>query len=321
MIVLFFISVFLFPQNLSTPGAVWMLLVVFSPACMLLYERGNVDLIVFTLCVVIVVAGNYSAYLAAMLLMAGTMIKLFPFFGVSVLLKESKTKFLGLFAACFGVLLFYVILTWESVSASWNLTARGKFISYGSNVFFYRYEENFLQYLSPWFTSSQAERILKYGPIALAMLLILIAGILGLRNRQSPSISSERNLAAFRMGASIYLGTFLLGNNWDYRWAFLILVVPQLLEWIRYFYGQYRYIPLLNLLAILASCWHFIFWYSPSLNFFAGSQEVWFMIDEFINWMLVPGLAYLLFASFPDWAKNQLSWIPGKRISMDRAGD
>jgi len=322
MIVLFFTSVFLFPQNLTISGATLMLLVVFSPACMLLYERGNVDLLVFALCVAIVLAGTYSAYLAAMLLMAGTVIKLFPFFGVNVLLKETKAKFVWLFAACFGVLLLYVSLTWESISASWNLTSRGKFISYGSNVFFYRYEQTFLQYLSPWFTTPQTERLLKYGPIALAAILILIAGIFGLRNQRFLSVSSERNLTAFRMGASIYVGTFLLGNNWDYRWAFLILVVPQLLEWIRSSDGQYRNTALVSLLAILASCWHFVFWYSPSLNFFDGSQEVWFVIDEFLNWLLVPSLAYLLFASFPDWAKNQLSFISGRRIAArtSRAG-
>jgi hypothetical protein len=139
--------------------------------------------------------------------------------------------------------------------------------------------------------------------------LILIAGIFSLRNRRSPSVASERNLTAFRMGASIYVGTFLLGNNWDYRLAFLILVLPQLLEWTRSSHGEYRYVALVNLFAILASCWHFVFWYSPSLNFSDGSQEVWFVIDEFLNWMLVPGLAYLLFASFPDWAKESVEYF------------
>ena len=61
MIMLFFIGVFLFPQNLTISDALWMLFVVFSPASMLLYERGNVDLIVFFLCVAIVLATDYSA--------------------------------------------------------------------------------------------------------------------------------------------------------------------------------------------------------------------------------------------------------------------
>jgi hypothetical protein len=315
MIVVFFVGVFLFPQNLTIPDAVCMLLVVFSPACMLLYERGNVDLIVFSLCVAIVLAEGISVYLAAILLMAGIVVKLYPFFGVSVLLKESKTKFLWLSAACLGILLLYTSLTWESISGSWNLTARGKFISYGANVFFYRYEQGFLQSLSYSFSHPQAERILKIGPIALAAILIVIAGIFALRNRRSPFVGSERNLTAFRMGASIYVGTFLLGNNWDYRLAFLILVVPQVLEWTRASDSAYRSAAFVSLIAVLASCWHFVFWYSPVLNFFDGSQEVWFKIDEFLNWMLVPGLAYLLFASFPDWAKNPLGIALGRGSS------
>jgi hypothetical protein len=317
MIVLFFTSVFLFPQNLSVTGAIWMLLVVFSPASMLLYERGNVDLIVFFLCTGIVLASSYSAYIATMLLMAGMIIKLFPFFGVSVLLRESKTKFIWLAVACFGVLLLYITLTLDSIGAAWNLTLRGNQISYGANVFFYRYEQLFSQSLADWFRGPEIDRILKLGPIALASILILIAGIFGLRNRQPSFVSSERNLSAFRMGASIYVGTFLLGNNWDYRLAFLILVIPQLLEWTRSLSRAYRYTALLSLFAVVASCWHFVFWYSPSIYFSESSREVWFVIDESLNWMLVPGFTYLLFASFPDWAKESVGFSPAKQVHHD----
>jgi hypothetical protein len=317
MIVLFFTSVFLFPQNLGVPGAVWMLLVVFSPASMLLYERGNVDLIVFFLCTGIVLASSYSPYIVTMLLMAGTVIKLFPFFGVSVLLRESKTKFIWLALACFGVLLLYISLTLDSIGAAWNLTLRGNQISYGANVFFYRYEQIFSQSLADWFREPDIDRILKLGPIALASILILIAGIFGLRNRQPSLVSSERNLSAFRMGASIYVGTFLLGNNWDYRLAFLILVIPQLLEWTRSSFGAYRYTALLSLFAVVASCWHFVFWYSPSLYFSESSREVWFVIDELLNWFLVPGFTYLLFASFPDWAKESFGFSSAKQVQQD----
>ena len=47
MNVLFFVGVFLFPKKISIWSAVGMLFVIFTPAAMLLYERGNVDLIVF----------------------------------------------------------------------------------------------------------------------------------------------------------------------------------------------------------------------------------------------------------------------------------
>jgi hypothetical protein len=203
----------------------------------------------------------------------------------------------------------YAFLTWESIRAAWNLTLRGKEISYGANVYFYWYEQDFLQYFVPWFGASQAERILKIGPIVLAFLLIVTAAVLGLKNSRAAVASSERNLAAFRMGASIYVGTFLLGNNWDYRLAFLILVVPQLVEWTRSLPREYRYAAWASLFALLASCWHFILWYSPFLNSFPNAKEVWFVIDEILNWALVFGLAYLLFASFPDWLKQPVQSV------------
>jgi hypothetical protein len=310
MIMLFFAGVFLFPQKLTVSNAIWMLLVVFSPASMLLYERGNVDLIVFFLCVAIVLATDYSAYAVAVLLIVGIVVKLFPFFGITVLFRQSKRKFIWLSAVCLFVLLTYMYITWESVSASWNLTMRGKEISYGANVFFYRYGQALSQFFSPWFGDSQVDRILKVGPIILAFILVIIAGVAGLRNRESMTTSSERNLAAFRMGASIYIGTFLLGNNWDYRLAFLVLVIPQLWEWSRSLIQNYRFIARVSLFGVLASCWHFMIWYSPFFNFFQGSKELWFVFDEFLNWMLVASFAYLLLASAPDWLKVGLQSMP-----------
>jgi hypothetical protein len=309
MIALFFVAVFLFPQKLTVSNAIWMLLIVFSPASMLLYERGNVDLIVFFLCVAIVLAADYSGYAAAALLIVGTVVKLFPFFGVTVLLRESRRKFIWLSAGCLCALLIYIYATWDSVSAAWNLTMRGKDISYGANVFIYRYGQALSQFFSQWFGDPQVESILKIGPIILASILVFMASLAGLRNPEPMTISSERNLAAFRMGASIYIGTFLLGNNWDYRLAFLILVMPQLLEWTRSAMKKYRYVALVSLFGVLASCWHFVLWYSPFFNMFQGSKEVWFAFDEFLNWMLVPVFVYLLLASAPDWLKAGLQRI------------
>lgn len=304
MITLFFAGVFLFPQNLTISGAILMLFIVFSPASMLLYERGNVDLIIFFLCVAIVFAADYSAYAAAALLMVGTVVKLFPFFGISVLLRESKTKFVRLFVVSLFMLLVYMVVTWDSIGASWNLTMRGKEISYGANVVFYRYGQALSQFLSQWFGDSQVDRILKIGPIILAFILICIAGVAGLRDRESLALACDRNLTAFRMGASIYIGTFLLGNNWDYRLAFLVLVIPQLLQWTGSSNKKYRNIALVVMFAVLAACWHFVIWFSPFFNFFEGSRELWFVFDEFLNWTLVPGFAYLLLASAPTWLKS-----------------
>src|SRR4030095_7867948 len=228
---------------------------------------------------------------------------IFPFFGFTVLLKESKPKFAWSSLACLTVLLVYMYSTSGSVRASWNQTMRGDAISYGANVLFLRYNDYFSNQLGV----PQTNPILNFGPIVLAFILIIIASLVGIRTRETLTSSSIRNLAAFRMGASIYVGTFLLGNNWDYRLAFLIFVVPQLLEWARGSYPrQYRLIGISILGIVFASCWHFVVWYAPPL---ANVNEFLFIFDETLNWMLVAGFSYLLFASTPDWFKEQFHFL------------
>lgn len=300
MLMLFFVGVFLFPQNITILDSMGMLFVIFSPAAMLLYERGNVDLIVFFLCAMIVLSTEYSPFITFALLVLAAIVKLFPFFGVTVLLKQSKSKFIGLLLGCLGILLAYLLVTSKSVQASWSLTMRGDEISYGANVFFLRYG----QYFSSLLGVPATAPLLKYGPIILAFVLILITGIIGIARRDSLASSSAGNLAAFRMGASIYLGTFLLGNNWDYRLAFLILVMPQVLQWSKYAGKPYNSAARAVLALALISCWHFAAWYAPAL---AGMQELIFVLDEIANWMLAAGFGYLLFASMPDWVKEQLN--------------
>lgn len=307
MIVLFFIGVLLFPGKLSIAGAVAMLVVIFSPASMLLYERGNVDLIVFFLCALIIVAGSYSAALAAVLIAFATIVKLFPFFGVTVLLKEVKNKFWLSFAACFLVLVVYMAATWSSVRASWDLTMRGDGLSYGTNVFVTRYEAAISKVFQRWFTPHHTELLLKYGPLLIGLALLLGITVLALWNPQSFDAPSERHLAAFRMGASVYVGTFLLGNNFDYRLAFLIFVIPQLVEWVASTSRLERVLAWSSMILILLSCWHM--WISQiPLEFIfhseADSKKFWIILDEIFNWLLFANLGYLLIASLPAWLKT-----------------
>ena len=184
---------------------------------------------------------------------------------------------------------------------------RGDEISYGANVIFLRYG----QYFSNLLGVSSTAPLLKYGPIILAFVLVMVGGIIGIAHRESLTSSSARNLAAFRMGASIYVGTFLLGNNWDYRLAFLILVMPQLLLWSRLTgHARFRFIATTVLILVFISCWNFVIWFAPSL---ANVKELLFVIDEIANWMLVAGLGYLLSVSMPDWMKEQFLFLLPKQ--------
>lgn len=299
MLVLYFVGVVLFPQALSYRDALLMLLVIFSPASMLLYERGNVDLFVFFLCALIVFVNGYSANWAAALTVFGAIVKLFPLFGITVLLKEPKGRFWTLTAACLLFMVIYGIKTFDSQYNAWMNTQRGSDFSYGVFVLFAYLNNNYSLPLDV--CSLECWKFLFAG---LAVILILTGFIRGIVQPHRLNAASEENLAAFRMGASIYLGTFLLGNNWDYRLAFLVFVIPQLSQWLGGKRRLYNLIILWVLAAIYLSSWYFSIkldlpWLP--INDTAGRSLI---LDEFVNWTLLPGFAYLLGASSPDWLRQ-----------------
>jgi len=306
MIVFFFIGVMLFPQNLSIAGAIWMLFIVFSPASMLLYERGNADLIVFLLCAVAIYATGYSSNLTAGLIVFGSVVKMFPLFGITMLLKESKRKFIRLTLASVLFMAVYGLLTFKSQSSAWNTTMRGDGLSYGTFVFITRFNPNFQRYF-PGFLSYDQWRLLFE---ALAVVLILISIIPAVRGARLLPLE-DRNLAAFRMGATIYVGTFLLGNNWDYRLAFLIFIIPQLSQWFYLENRNQRYVAIGVMLAVILSCWHMVFLLDIPFIPLENEIDRLVVFDEFINWLLLIGLTYLLTATIPEWFRHDLQKVFG----------
>jgi hypothetical protein len=309
LLVLYFVSAILFPQKLTISGAILMLLVVFSPASMLLYERGNADLFVFFICAMIVLTTDYSATLTAGLIVLGAVVKMFPLFGITVLLKESKQVFWKLVIVSILFMVVYGLLTFQSQSAAWNTTMRGDGLSYGSFVFFTRLGE-YVQELIPGSLSDGMWQVVFE---VLALALILFAAIPAVRGSDLLGASNERNLAAFRMGAAIYVGTFLLGNNWDYRLAFLVFVIPQLSEWVFQNNQKWRLVAIATLVSIMLSCWNLLVRIDLAFIPLKDSMNRNFVFDEFINWLLVPGFTYLLVASFPVWLKQDLQRVFGIR--------
>ncbi len=309
LIVLFFATLFAFPDKLFTVDALMMLAVVFSPACMLLYERGNVDLIFFILCGLTILLVSRSPVWAVIVLSLASFFKFFPFFGVSVFLQKDRNKFFKPFMASALIFAGYISFNINSLSASWELTQRGTFLSYGVFVIFDILHAYVRYYLLQIFSESQAEVMIKIMPYLVALSLLASLFLLGTRVKDGYESNSERNLAAFRVGASIYVGTFLLGNNWDYRLAFLIFTIPQLSRWIFASNSRRRWLVSGVFAAILISCWYAVIRHHFLLAF-GGDYELQFGIfDETVNWTLFGGLAYLLVVSAPKWFRT-FDWFP-----------
>jgi hypothetical protein len=99
---------------------------------------------------------------------------------------------------------------------------------------------------------------------------------------------------AFRVGAGIYVGTFFLGNNWDYRQMFLLLVIPQLIAWTRE--KDLRVLSIITLSIMLFVCWS---------NMFTGNALiVW--LEELFEWVIFSNLFYLLLRTMPPWIQEEV---------------
>jgi len=302
---LYFISLVVFPGKLTKSASMMMLFVIFSPASMLLYERGNADLMVFPICVAIIILSVSSPYWTAGLIAFGSVVKMFPLFGLTVLMKDSRKRFWLLSIVIIVILIVYSLITISSQQAAWTTTMRGDGLSYGSFVFITR--------LGDYVQSTTRISVDLYYPTAevLALLFIVVPFISAVRSPFQFSSSDERNLAAFRMGASIYIGTFLLGNNWDYRLAFLVFVIPQLAEWLRDREANSKTFLITFTALLFLTCWDNRLNISIPLIPLKDPVNRAFVFDEIVNWLLLPGMVYLLIASTPDWFKVDFQKIFG----------
>jgi len=305
LIILFFISVFAFPGEVKVFDVLLILSIIFSPAAMFLYERGNVDLIFFTLCALALMIMDFSIYASLTLVLIGAVFKIYPFFMMSVYFNQGKKRFWYLVLA--GLLIFgaYTLLSWNDFRTDWNITQRGFDYSYGANVIILHFRHELNVFLLNTFSHGWTDRLLDFGPYIIAIFIFLIAVVLGSRSSITSGSHNHRNLAAFRLGASIYIGTFLMGNNWDYRLVFLVFTLPQISEWARTRGERMRSLAILNIAMMFIACWYLVI--SLLLNNFGllgVLKDPLFLFDEIAKWGMFMGLTILFFASAPEWLKS-----------------
>ncbi len=291
MITGFLAGLFLFVRDIDRLTAWVMAAVVFSPAVLLGIERGNNDLLIFFVLAAALMALRNRPALATGLITLGGMLMYFPVFGLAALLRLPRRRFLTLATASLGVLGIYVLLTFRQVLLIGRGELRGTTISYGFNVL-HAYLQDQLGAPGPGTAMAVAS--------FLAAAAIIFVGLrAGRRCFTCDRPAVQEHLDGFRLGAAIYIGTFLLGNNWDYRLIFLLFTVPQLCDWLRESDPKLALASRLTLGLVLASLWmQFFFRFA---HFIPGGGYVVFSLDEMANWGLLAGLLYLLAHTGPAW--------------------
>ncbi len=187
--------------------SVWALLVIFSGAALLAVERGNNDLIVFSL---LYFFACVPAIYKIFPIVIATALKIYPVLVIPAFIKNRKLS-IALTIACFGLLLFM----WQELIAICAATPVAAGLSYGAASI----------------AAAAAMTPVKI-PQSLVTILLIISVLVayGVKFRHfdvsTADVADEFSQRLFLLGACTYIGTFLLSSNWDYRLIFLIFCVP-----------------------------------------------------------------------------------------------
>ncbi|MGH3130495.1 MAG: hypothetical protein ACRDNX_06735 [Gaiellaceae bacterium] len=260
-----------------------------SPAVLLGVERANPDVLVFAIVVaglLLLRVGSVPGVAAAHgLLLLAAVLKLYPVLAWGPLLRQPRRRLLlglGGVAAAFAV---YALATRHDIRRIGALVPEDVIFSYGAGIL----------------GDEGAGRIgvLVAGSLA-ALGLVALA-----RRRGSPAAGAatereQRDLDLFWAGAGVFLGTYALAHNYNYRLAFCLLTLPQLLRWSR---DPQAPVPFaaLGVTSVLASLW-----LGASISAFPlGIGEWWedvlagFPYDELVNVLLFGYLAGALVLTLP----------------------
>lgn len=299
---LLFIGLFLVGLCLPFSDLTWvevgfLLAGVLSPAVLLGIERANADLLIFFLIALAIWTIEKSSLWTAIILQMAILLKLYPLFALNILMRAKKKTFLILVALIVGISLLYFLTNFREILLTLSATQKSYNLSYGITVLPQRLERSpYANYASVFLVlTSVTATILTIGGVWFSRRLDL-----------SQSYRAASFLDAFRAGSAIYVGTFFLGSNFDYRLMFLLLTIPQLTHWWQEKDVLIRRIAKITGGALYLSLWHRLIlrgleWLLPADFPGSFSRALAFFPDEIANWVLFAGMIFLLAASLPRW--------------------
>ncbi len=284
---LFFISTFLIINRLNNLEVLVYSLILCSPSVMLAVERGNIDLIIFVLLAMSLLMMRSKSLifrnLAYTIILFSSVLKLYPIFTLISCLKEKRKDFKFIFVSIMTTFGIYIITHFRDIKLISNATPRAVDYSYGGKVIF----DASTRTSNPIFIL-----ILFFLTLLAISYLFYFLVIKGKYIYKSQELNIEQ-IDSFRVGASIYIGTFLIGNNWDYRLIFLVFTIPQILNWIKSF-KQLSLPSIWAIIAIILTTW------------LSSKSAMFYRLDEIINWLLFIFFVYSLIITLPSWLKDYI---------------
>jgi hypothetical protein len=287
-IILFLASILLLTGRVSLGRGSLVAVAVCSPSVMFAIERANVDIVVFTLMALAVLAWRIRSRWADMasplvVLLAGTA-KIYPVFALPAYLFMRRRTAAIATVACAVLFALYALVTIRDIQAVAAVAPQGEFHSFGARILPAAIYHRFIP--DRWQGGAITKQLLVILPLLAAAPLVWFPGR---RRLPAPDDSADTpNRLAFYAGSMIFLGTFAIGNNFDYRLVFLLLTLPQLFDWVAVEPRDPRgWLAGIATVIVLSLLW------------IGALSEPLMLTDELVTWAAVGVLVALLAASVP----------------------
>ena len=266
---IFYLSVLILVGPLTHREGAYYGFLLCSPAVMLGVERGNVDLLIFSLLVLTILLfqrhGTRSIWPYAVIMLC-SLLKFYPIFAMAVALRD-RSRIIALSIIASAGTVFLIYLYWIRhdlaliVHNTWQLAFN---VSFGSKVIFFLY--NAARWWGAPLNATTWSRATLMAVTAIAALVV--------KKTPAPSFTKE-TADSMLIGMSLYTGVFaFLGTNYNYKFIFLIFAVPQMLDWIRQ-RNPYRDFAFTFLTVMAVAFW------------LSAQEEYWqFVVKEVANWCL-----------------------------------
>jgi hypothetical protein len=298
VVILFFIGIgiFWFSKKFDNLTYFILFIVILSPPVMLGVERSNIELIIFFILSLSLFTNSYSSISALFIFVFAAILKLHPVFGFLYLLKEHKRKFWILFLTASGIFLLYALLSISDFIQLFKTAPRGVSSSFGRDVWWMA--------LRHWrfYNLSLSDGLVLFFKVLshiFAFLSVAVTLYFSMRQKGSGLCKKLQYIDAFRVGACIYIGCFLLMNTADYRMVFLVFTIPQITTWILDKDKSVSLVPRITLAAMMFSLW-------SNVVMRVIGRKLTFPMETFSNWIILTCLLFLFFSSLPDWLKEDL---------------
>jgi hypothetical protein len=260
-----------------------------SPAVMFAVERANLDIALFSLIALALLLWRTfprpAAVVSPTLVLVGAMAKLYPVFALPAFVVASSRTASRAAIVCMVVFAVYCVYSLKDILHVAQIATQGEGFSYGARILpAHLYHQ---VGADRWAGPAALKQLLAAVPLGCLALAIVLRVRRRIGSRDDEGSPTAAALLGFHVGTLIYLGTFATANNFDYRLVFLLLTLPQLVEWAAQPAHRLCSLAAATLLSILLLLW---------VGSLSEQLHLW---DELASWVVAGQLTALLAVTVP----------------------